>query len=215
MFGVADPAAGTERIVVLAETDVVEAGAREALRNRAREVTVDAVGFAPDDIVLVRAWNCAEDAKRQNPSRGCQGVVSQRTPRRRSAHDAVADFAIVFGRICCALFPARLCAARQFVLCDLVVVRNHHQHCGGNDSRSCSAKSGVALGGSAGPCPDGACFGRSSTFRHRRRANSAIWRGAHVQSHKLRRCACPRCGSSGRTRLFGQKGICRSDDSWE
>ena len=54
MFGVADPAAGTERIVVLAETDVVEAGAREALRNRAREVTVDAVGFAPDDIVLVR-----------------------------------------------------------------------------------------------------------------------------------------------------------------
>ena len=54
MFGVADPAAGTERIVVLAETDVVEAGARQALRDRAREVTVDAVGFAPDDIVLVR-----------------------------------------------------------------------------------------------------------------------------------------------------------------
>ena len=54
MFGVADPAAGTERIVVLAETDVVEAGGREALRNRAREVTVDAVGFAPDDIVLVK-----------------------------------------------------------------------------------------------------------------------------------------------------------------
>ena len=32
MFGVADPAAGTERIVVLAETDVVEAGARQGSR---------------------------------------------------------------------------------------------------------------------------------------------------------------------------------------
>ena len=54
MFGVADPVAGTERIVVLAETDVVEAGAREALHARAREVAVDAVGIVPDDIVLVR-----------------------------------------------------------------------------------------------------------------------------------------------------------------
>jgi len=54
MFGVADPVAGTERIVVLAETDIVEAGARETLRARAREVTVDAVGIAPDEIVLVR-----------------------------------------------------------------------------------------------------------------------------------------------------------------
>ncbi len=54
MFGVADPVAGTERIVVLAETDVVEAAAREALHARAREVAVDAVGIVPDDIVLVR-----------------------------------------------------------------------------------------------------------------------------------------------------------------
>ena len=54
MFGVADPGSGTERIVVLAETDVVEAGAREALRAQAREATVDAVGMAPDDIVLVK-----------------------------------------------------------------------------------------------------------------------------------------------------------------
>lgn len=53
IFGVADLAAGTERIVVLAETDVTESSVREALRSRAREVTVDTVGIAPDDVVLV------------------------------------------------------------------------------------------------------------------------------------------------------------------
>jgi 1-acyl-sn-glycerol-3-phosphate acyltransferase len=54
MFGVADPVAGTERIVVLAETDATEPAAREALQTRARDRTVDAVGLAPDDIVLVK-----------------------------------------------------------------------------------------------------------------------------------------------------------------
>jgi 1-acyl-sn-glycerol-3-phosphate acyltransferase len=54
MFGVADPDAGTERIVVLAETDIAESSEREELQARAREVAVDAVGVAPDDIVLVQ-----------------------------------------------------------------------------------------------------------------------------------------------------------------
>ena len=54
MFGLADPASGTERIVVLAETDVADAAAREALRARAQEATVEAVGVAPDEVVLVQ-----------------------------------------------------------------------------------------------------------------------------------------------------------------
>jgi 1-acyl-sn-glycerol-3-phosphate acyltransferase len=53
MFGVADPASGTERIVVLAETNAVDEHARDLLRQRAREATIDAVGFPPDDVVLV------------------------------------------------------------------------------------------------------------------------------------------------------------------
>jgi len=53
MFGVIDPSSGTERIVVLAETDETDTLASEALRMHARQATVDAVGMAPDDIVLV------------------------------------------------------------------------------------------------------------------------------------------------------------------
>jgi 1-acyl-sn-glycerol-3-phosphate acyltransferase len=54
MFGVPDPGSGTERIVVVAETDSIDPASWDALRIRAREATVDAVGVAPDDIVLVR-----------------------------------------------------------------------------------------------------------------------------------------------------------------
>jgi 1-acyl-sn-glycerol-3-phosphate acyltransferase len=54
MFGVADRSSGTERIVVLAETDTTDPAASETLRTRTRQATVDAVGVAPDDIVLVR-----------------------------------------------------------------------------------------------------------------------------------------------------------------
>ncbi len=52
-FGVTDPASGTERIVVLAETGQADAAEREALKARARNVVTTIVGWPPDDIVLV------------------------------------------------------------------------------------------------------------------------------------------------------------------
>jgi acyl carrier protein len=55
MFGVVDQSSGTERIVVLAEIDETDAVESEALRARARQATIDAVGMAPDEIVLVQA----------------------------------------------------------------------------------------------------------------------------------------------------------------
>ena len=54
VFGVADPASGTERIVILAETTQVDAAERDALKARARTVVTDIVGSPPDDIVLVQ-----------------------------------------------------------------------------------------------------------------------------------------------------------------
>ena len=54
MFGIPDPGTGTERVIVVAETDASDPSAREALRARTREVTVNAVGAAPDDVVLVQ-----------------------------------------------------------------------------------------------------------------------------------------------------------------
>jgi 1-acyl-sn-glycerol-3-phosphate acyltransferase len=53
MFGVPDPISGTERIVVLAETDVTDEIAREQIQRRAREAAIDTVGLPPDEIVLV------------------------------------------------------------------------------------------------------------------------------------------------------------------
>ena len=52
-FGVTDPASGTERIVILAETAQADAAEWEALKARARTVVAGIVGSPPDDIVLV------------------------------------------------------------------------------------------------------------------------------------------------------------------
>ena len=111
MFGVADPGSGTERIVVLAETDVVEAAAREALRARAREATVDAVGMAPDDIVLVKPGTVPKTQSGKIRRAAAKELYLKGASRRRPARDAVANSAIVIGRIGRALFPVRLCRA--------------------------------------------------------------------------------------------------------
>src|SRR5271157_6353720 len=52
VFGVADQAAGTERVVVLAETRETDPARRAALQSRAHEVVTDAAGAPPDEIVL-------------------------------------------------------------------------------------------------------------------------------------------------------------------
>ena len=52
VFGVTDPATGTERVIVLAETRETDAAARAALQARAHEVTMDIAGSPPDEIVL-------------------------------------------------------------------------------------------------------------------------------------------------------------------
>ena len=52
VFGSADPAAGTERLVVLAETRETDPAAREKLRRAINDSTVDLLGMPADDIVL-------------------------------------------------------------------------------------------------------------------------------------------------------------------
>ena len=53
VFGIPDPTAGTERLVVLAETRETSAPARATLQSRAYEVATDIAGAPPDEIVLV------------------------------------------------------------------------------------------------------------------------------------------------------------------
>ncbi|MBI3938061.1 MAG: AMP-binding protein [Betaproteobacteria bacterium] len=51
-FGSRDPATGTERLVVMAETREQDAAAREKLRAAINAVAVDLLGSPPDDVVL-------------------------------------------------------------------------------------------------------------------------------------------------------------------
>ena len=53
-FGLTDPRSGTERVVVLAETDEGDPAAQAALKARAQEVATHIVGGPPDEIVLVQ-----------------------------------------------------------------------------------------------------------------------------------------------------------------
>ena len=53
VFGMLDAASGTERIIVVAETDVVEPLAAESLRVRAQEVATEISGSPAEQIVLV------------------------------------------------------------------------------------------------------------------------------------------------------------------
>jgi 1-acyl-sn-glycerol-3-phosphate acyltransferase len=52
VFGVSDPAIGTERLVVVAESRETTAGGREALRARVIEAVVAALGIPPDAVVI-------------------------------------------------------------------------------------------------------------------------------------------------------------------
>ena len=52
VFGSIDPASGTERVVVLAETRETETAALDALRHSINERAVDLIGLPADDIVL-------------------------------------------------------------------------------------------------------------------------------------------------------------------
>jgi 1-acyl-sn-glycerol-3-phosphate acyltransferase len=52
VFGVADRASGTERVVVLVETRATDPAARATLQARAHEVVTDTAGTPPDEIVL-------------------------------------------------------------------------------------------------------------------------------------------------------------------
>ncbi len=52
VFGSRDQRAGTEKIVVLAETRETDPARREALRNKINELAVSLIGTAPDDVML-------------------------------------------------------------------------------------------------------------------------------------------------------------------
>jgi acyl carrier protein len=55
VFGSPDPASGTERVIVVAETRELDTATLEALQAEVREVTSDLLGMPPDEAVLAPA----------------------------------------------------------------------------------------------------------------------------------------------------------------
>ena len=53
-FGIAEQKSGTERVVVLAETEERDPSVRAKLKLRAQEVATRIVGGPPDEVVLMR-----------------------------------------------------------------------------------------------------------------------------------------------------------------
>ncbi|MGZ5199768.1 MAG: AMP-binding protein [Telluria sp.] len=53
VFGSPDPATGTERVVVVAESRAFDEAARAQLRQAVNSTAVDVIGMPPDDVVLV------------------------------------------------------------------------------------------------------------------------------------------------------------------
>jgi acyl-CoA synthetase (AMP-forming)/AMP-acid ligase II len=82
VFGVADRASGTERVVVLAETRETDPAMRAALQARAQEVTTDIAGTPPDEVcshrrALFQRHRAAKSAAAQQKN-STQAVTSAR-----------------------------------------------------------------------------------------------------------------------------------------
>ena len=69
VFATPDPEAGTERLVVAAEVGEHDVAARERVRAAIVSVTVDMLGTPPDEVLLLRTEQRAQDVERKDPTR--------------------------------------------------------------------------------------------------------------------------------------------------
>jgi len=85
VFGAADPASATERIVVLAETRLTDADARKALRERIAALAPALLGVSADDIVLADARVVLKTSSGKIRRAACRELYERgllRAPRR-------------------------------------------------------------------------------------------------------------------------------------
>jgi 1-acyl-sn-glycerol-3-phosphate acyltransferase len=87
VFGANDPASGTERIVVLAETREQDAPAKEALRARIAELAIALLGAPADDIVLAPPHVVLKTSSGKIRRAACRELYEQgalQAPRQRT-----------------------------------------------------------------------------------------------------------------------------------
>jgi 1-acyl-sn-glycerol-3-phosphate acyltransferase len=85
-FGTSDPAARTEKLVIVAETPVCDADALAALRAEIDRVAAEVLGFAPDDVALVPIDTVPKTASGKLRRSACRelydrGEIGTRSPR--------------------------------------------------------------------------------------------------------------------------------------
>ena len=89
-FGVPDPVAGTERLVVVAETRERDPARREALQRAVRDRLVTGIGSPPDVVVIADPRTVLKTLERQDPAerhaRGVSEGHARRAPVRRRAN---------------------------------------------------------------------------------------------------------------------------------
>lgn len=84
-FAAVDPNRGTERLLVAAETHLIEPSEREELRTAITRRVVELLGVGPDDVLLVRAGTLPRTASgkiRRSATRAAfeSGVLGRRSP---------------------------------------------------------------------------------------------------------------------------------------
>ncbi len=90
VFGTADRATGTERVVILAETRETDPAARVALQARAQEVAASIAGTPPDEIVLAPPRTVPKTSSGKIPPQRRQGALRNRAHRQAATGAVVA-----------------------------------------------------------------------------------------------------------------------------
>ena len=95
-FGAPDPVQGTERLVVLAETHLTDAGPRADLRQRIMAVTVDLLDTPPDDVVMAPPGTVLKTSSGKIRRAACRELYEAGTlgERRRDTRWQLARFAL-------------------------------------------------------------------------------------------------------------------------
>ena len=77
VFGARDPHGASERIVVLAETNLADATARAALRDRIAELSIAMLDLPADDIVLAEAYTVRKTSSGKIRRAACRELYEQ------------------------------------------------------------------------------------------------------------------------------------------
>ncbi len=153
-FGVRDPASGTERVVVLAETSEPHPADPAALKERAQAAATHIVGGPPDEVVLLQPGTVPKTASGKIRRGAARDLYLGKTlePSRRALWWQVARLELRRTRHADrAALPPR----RRIHLCRLVVGGDRHELRARLVRRDAAAARVVALGRAARHCPRG------------------------------------------------------------